>query len=74
MNCYPEQGPAQVSLILDGKMLGTLQSTGREEAIFDVSAGLLTLRAASIFSAPETGDPMDIGAWFQIHSSDNPLV
>lgn len=74
VNCYPDFGPATITLLLDGDCLGTLRSSGREEATYATGPGELTLQTTFIFPPSATGRPVDIGGWLQIHSAGNPLI
>jgi len=74
VNCYPEIGPVEVAIALGDAALGILRDPGEREAIYHTNGGTLTLRSASLFPPSATGHPMEIGAWLQISSNDNPLV
>ncbi len=74
VNCYPEAGPARCTLTLNGDLLCTLESPGQDQYYCDDASGALHIQATSLFPPTLTGEPMDIAAWMQIDSADNPLV
>ena len=73
-NCYPEGGPVQVDLTLNERPIGSLRASHREEAVFDVTEGMLQLHAPILFSTIVNGGVLDVGGWLQIWCGDNRLV
>lgn len=75
MNCYPELGPLEIQVTLDGDAVATLNTTGWEEMILDLPSGTLEFVAGHIFEAEETGELVDFGGWAGVeehHKGEGP--
>ena len=62
-DCYPHLGPAGVEVRQDGETLAVLETLGCEEAVVEVSPGVVEFVASRVFEAEQTGERMDIGGW-----------
>jgi len=74
VNCYPEAGPAQCTITLNGAPLCTLESPGQDQFYCDEASGALHLRSTSLFPSHLTGHAVDIAAWVTIEQNDKRLV
>jgi GT2 family glycosyltransferase len=65
-NCYPEQGPTNVDLRMNGHTLATLSTLDIGETVVEAPPGRLDVVANRVFDAESTGGRADYGGWLRI--------
>lgn len=65
-NCYPELGPTEVAVRVDGAELASLSTMSFGACIVEAPAGQLEFEARRLFMAQETGAPVDLGGWIGV--------
>jgi hypothetical protein len=74
VNCYPALGPAHITLFAGDTCLGDLVAETEAVAHFELTEGITSVIARSIFPMENTGAFHDTGAWLQLTRNGAPLV
>ncbi|MGC9054150.1 MAG: hypothetical protein ACP5KS_09730, partial [Candidatus Hydrogenedens sp.] len=67
-NITPEKTEIQIDIKYNGELVGNIRTTELKKYSFELPAGIIIFEAKHILEMEQTGEPYDIGGWFQFEN------